>query len=256
MCERKYIKRKQSEIKNLQIGNHQATSSTIGIDIKVPGKRIIDPPFLFNNNISDLIVFEGSKLLRKYPELNAVYMGPKFFGKYEDVNFGWSFDGGSNLKVLAIKNSDKMSLLELHLEVERLLELYESNQNISMDLLTSSTVTISDLSKTDATFIFPLINGYQSLILGVVSKAQNNFSIYATFDHRVSEGLTVTKFLTELKSRILSYFVDKDGRANLVCYACEKSMAEELSLGKRGFIKITLPNGDDTNLCRNCFDGW
>ena len=249
-------KRKQSEIKNLQMGNHQATSSTIGIDIKVPGKRIIDPPFLFNNNISDLIVFEGSKLLRKYPELNAVYMGSKFFGKYEDVNFGWSFDGGSNLKVLAIKNSDKMSLLDLHLEVERLLDLYESNQNIPMDLLTSSTVTISDLSKTDATFIFPLINGYQSLILGVVSKAQNNFSIYATFDHRVSEGLTVTKFLTELKSRILSYFLDKDGRANLVCYTCEKSMAEELSLRNRGFIKITLPNGDDTNLCRTCFDGW
>jgi len=249
-------KRKQSEIKNLQMGNHQATSSTIGIDIKVPGKRIIDPPFLFSNNISDLIVFEGSKLLRKYPELNAVYMGSKFFGKYEDVNFGWSFDGGSNLKVLSIKNSDKISLLDLHLEVERLLDLYESNQNIPMDLLTSSTVTISDLSKTDATFIFPLINGYQSLILGVVSKVQNNFSIYATFDHRVSEGLTVTKFLTELKSRILSYFLDKDGRANLVCYACEKSIAEELSLSHRGFIKITLPNGDDTNLCRNCFDGW
>ena len=249
-------KRKQSEIKNLLIGNHQSTSSTIGIDIKVPGKRIIDPPFLFNNNISDLIVFEGSKLLRKYPELNAVYMGEKFFGKYEVVNFGWSFDGGSNLKVIAIKNSDKMSLSDLHLEVERLLELYESKQNIPMDLLTSSTVTISDLSKTDATFIFPLINGYQSLILGVVSKEQNNFSIYATFDHRVSEGLTVTKFLSELKSRILSYFFDKDGRANLVCYACEKSMSEELSLRHRGFIKITLPSGDDTNLCRNCFYGW
>jgi len=53
--------------------------------------------------------------------------------------------------------------------------------------------------------------------------------IRSVHDHRVSEGLTVTKFLSELKSRILSYYVDTDGMANLVCYACEKSMAEGLS---------------------------
>jgi len=251
-----FSKRKQAEIKTLQMGNHHATSSTIAINIKVPEKRIIEPPFLFENNISDLIVFEGSRLLIKYPELNAAYLDSKSYGKYDEVNFGWSFDGGFNLKVLAIKNSDKLSLVELHREVERLLELYESNQSIPMDLLTSSTVTISDLSKTDATFILPLINGYQSLILGVIAKSKNHFSIYATFDHRISEGLTVTKFLTELKSRILSYYFDKVGMASPVCYVCEKTIAEELSPRRIGFIKITLPNGDDANLCRNCFDGW
>ena len=249
-------KRKQAEIKNLQMGNHHTTSSTIGIDIKVPGKRIIEAPFLFQDSISDLIVYESSKLLRKYPELNASYIGTKSYGKYEDINFGWSFDNSSNLKVLAIKNSDKLSLSELHLEVERLLEIYESNQNIPMELLTSSTVTISDLSRTEATFIFPLINGYQSLILGVVRKLQDHFSILATFDHRVSEGLTVAKFLSELKSRILSYYFDKDGIVSLACYACEKSITEELSLNNRGFVKITLSNGDEANLCRNCFEGW
>ena len=249
-------KRKQAEIKNLQMGNHHTTSSTIGIDIKVPGKRIIEAPFLFQDSISDLIVYESSKLLRKYPELNASYIGTKSYGKYEDINFGWSFDNSSNLKVLAIKNSDKLSLSELHLEVERLLEIYESNQNIPMELLTSSTVTISDLSRTEATFIFPLINGYQSLIIGVVRKLQDHFSILATFDHRVSEGLTVAKFLSELKSRILSYYFDKDGVVSLACYACEKSITEELSLNNRGFVKITLSNGDEANLCRNCFEGW
>ena len=249
-------KRKQAEIKNLQTGNHHSTSSTIGIDIKVPGKRIVPAPFLFNDSISDLIVFESSKILRKYPELNASYLSTKSYGKYEDVNFGWSFDNNANLKVLAIKNSDKLSLDDLHLEVQRLLEIFESNQNIPMELLTSSTVTISDLSKTEASFIFPLINGYQSLILGVIKKSQNFFSIYATFDHRVSEGLRVAKFLSELKSRILSHYFGKDGVISLECYACEKSITEEISLNQRGFINITLPNGDEANLCRNCFDGW
>lgn len=248
-------KRKQSEIKNLQIGRHHATSSTIGIDIKIPGKRYTSPPYLFQNSISDLIVYEASRLLRSYPELNASYIDSRCYGGYDEINFGWSFDTGSNLKVLAIKNSDMLSLTELHQEIERLLEMYESNQNIPIDLLTASTVTISDLSQTDASFILPLINGHQSLILGVITKSKNIFSIMATFDHRVSEGLTVTKFLTELKARILSYYYDDFGMPNLTCYACEKTMQDELSLRHRGFIQITLPNGDNANLCRNCFDG-
>jgi pyruvate/2-oxoglutarate dehydrogenase complex dihydrolipoamide acyltransferase (E2) component len=249
-------KRKQVEVKNLQAGQHQSTSSTIGIDIKVPGKRVIEPPYLFQGSISDLIVYEGSRLLRKYPKLNAAYINPTTLGVYDEINFGWSFDNGSNLKVLAIKDTDKLSLNEIQNEVNRLLDLYESNKNIPMDILSSSTVTISDLSRTNASFIFPLINGLQSMILGIVKRSENNFSIYATFDHRVSEGLTVTNFLTELKSRILSYYLDNNGIAPISCYVCEKSMAEEISLRHRGFIKITLPNGEDTNLCRNCFDGW
>jgi hypothetical protein len=147
-------------------------------------------------------------------------------------------------------------LAEIQNEVEKLLELYESDHSIPTDLLTSSTVTLSDLSRTEASFILPLINGFQSLILGVVRHGENAYKIYATFDHRVSEGLRVTEFLTELKSRILSYYSDPDGVATLTCHVCEKTMAEEISLGNRGFIKITLPNGNEANLCRNCFVGW
>lgn len=203
-----------------------------------------------------MIVFEASRLLKKYSELNAVYFDSKNYGKYEEINFGWSFDSGANLKVLAIKNADQLSLVEIHREVEKLLELYESKQTIPMDLLNSATVTISDLSKTDASFMQPLINGYQSLIIGVVKRNKNDFELYATFDHRISEGLRVTEFLTELKNRILSYYIDQNGITTLTCYACEKSMAEEVSLRNIGFIKITLPNGNGANICRNCFEGW
>jgi pyruvate/2-oxoglutarate dehydrogenase complex dihydrolipoamide acyltransferase (E2) component len=249
-------KRKQAEIKNLQMGCHHSTSSTIGINIKILGERVVAPPFLFRNSISDLIVFETSRLLRRFPELNSTYIDSKTYGKYDEVNFGWSFDSVANLKVLAIKNADKLSLAEIQNEVEKLLELYESNHSIPMDLLTSSTVTISDLSKTEASFILPLINGFQSLILGVVRQDNQIFKIYATFDHRVSEGLRVANFLGELKARILSYYLDLNGVATLSCHACEKTIAEEISLGHRGFVKITLPNGNEANLCRNCFEGW
>lgn len=249
-------KRKQVEIKALEMGRHHSTSSTIAITIKTPGCRVVSPPFLFENSISDLIVFEASRLFKIFPELNSAYLDSKTYGKFNNVNFGWSFDNGANLKVLAIKDSDKLSLVEIQNEVERLLELYESEDVIPMDLLNSTTVTISDLSKTEASFMLPLINGFQSLILGVISPNANEFEIYATFDHRVSEGLSVTNFLVELKKRILTYFFDQNHVANLKCHACEKTMANEILLRNRGFIKITLSNGSDANLCRNCFEGW
>jgi len=238
------------------MGGHQSTSSTIGINLHIPKKRMVTAPFLFQDSISDLIVFEASRLLRKYPELNSSYINTKTWAKYDDINFGWSFDGGSNLKVLCIKNSDQLPLNSLQTEITNLLDLYESDKSIPIDLLISSTVTISDLSRTEASFILPLINGYQSLILGVVRQLPNTYSIYATFDHRISEGLRVSEFLSELKSRILSHYSNEDESISLNCYACEKTMAEEIALRHRGFIKITLPNGNEANLCRNCFEGW
>ncbi|MBU3538244.1 2-oxo acid dehydrogenase subunit E2 [Polynucleobacter sp. UK-Gri1-W3] len=249
-------KRKQAEAKNLIAGDHGSTTSTIGIEIKLLGERLVVPPFLFKDSISDLIAFEASKLLRQYPELNGSYIDEKTWAQYGQVNFGWSFDNGKNLKVLAIKNADTLSLGDLQGEVGRLLDLYDSGTTIPMDLLNESTVTFSDLSRSPASFMYPLINGHQTLILGVVRKSKYTFEIFASFDHRVSEGLSVVNFLTELKSRVLSYFFDKNGVVKLSCYACGKSMVEELGLGHRGFIKMTLANGEDENLCRNCFEGW
>ena len=249
-------KRKQAEAKNLISGDHGSTTSTIGIEIKLLGERLVTPPFLFKDSISDLIAFEASKLLRQYPELNGSYIDEKTWSQYDQVNFGWSFDNGKNLKVLAIKDADKLSLISLQEEVVRLLDLYDSGATISMDLLTDSTVTFSDLSRSSASFMFPLINGHQTLILGLVRKSKDVFEVFASFDHRVSEGATVVNFLADLKSRVLSYFVDQNGVMNVSCYACGKSMVEELGLGHRGFIKMTLANGEDESLCRNCFEGW
>ena len=196
-------KRKQAEAKNLISGDHGSTTSTIGIEIKLLGERLVAPPFLFRDSISDLIAFEGSKLLKQYPELNSSYIDEKNWAQYEQVNFGWSFDNGKNLKVLAIKSADMLLLSELQEEVRRLLDLYDSGETVPMELLTSSTVTFSDLSRSSASFMLPLINGHQTLILGVIKKSNNLYEIFASFDHRVSEGLTVTNFLADLKGRIL-----------------------------------------------------
>lgn len=40
-------KRKQAEIKNLQMGNHHSTSSTVGMNIKTLGSRVVAPPHIY-----------------------------------------------------------------------------------------------------------------------------------------------------------------------------------------------------------------
>ena len=84
----------------------------------------------------------------------------------------------------------------------------------------------------------------------------SQYSIFASFDHLVSEGLNVTKFLSELKGRVESHFYDSSAGFNLYCDGCEKTISEEISLGNRGFINITLFDGSTGCFCRNCYEGW
>lgn len=248
-------KRKQAEIKNLLDGDHSHTSSTISVKIMLPGERIVSPPFLFKNGISDLLIFEAARLLRLYPELNGFIVNNKSWASYDQIHFGWSFDSGKNLKVLAIKNADHLSLDELQRTVQDLLDLYESNDTIPIDLLTESTVTFSDLSKTSASFMLPLLNGRQSLMLGLTRSGDSFFEVFATFDHRLTEGLTIAHFLTDLKNRVISHYRRGD-IAYIYCNVCNKSLKEEITIGQRGFLKMTNGAGIDIHLCKNCFEGW
>lgn len=252
----KISKRKKVEILNLTSGSHEATSSTIGVKIELPGNRIVAPPPLFSNSITDLVIYEASRLLQKFPELNGCYLDEDSWAHFHSVNFGISFDSDRNLKVLRILNTDHIKLQDLQAELLRLLELYESNLPIPLEFLNDSTITISDLSGQDISFMLPLINGRQSAIIGITKQSDLSYQIFITFDHRLSEGLTVSKFLSELRDRIYSYYFDQNGIPAVYCTFCQKELSEELRLGNKGFIKMVLRNGIEGNVCRSCFDGW
>ena len=253
---RQISKRKQSEINNLFSMDHGASTSVLTILVDLPGERILSTPFIFKGGISDILVFEAAKLLIKYKELNAYYVGDGSVEFYSQVNFGWGFDNKNNLKVLTIRNAELLSLVELQNTVFDLLKSYEVEEKLPVNLVVGSTVTFTDLSRTEIESLIPLINGKQSLILGLTCPGKDQFRIIAAYDHRVSEGLTVANFLSELKARTLSYFYDEKGFVKLSCTACQKTIAQESSLGHRGFIRMTLPDGSLANLCRNCFEGW
>jgi hypothetical protein len=232
----------------------------IGIEVPLPGPRLIAPPFIFQESITDLVVFEAAKLLRGFPDLNAFHLDDRAIGYFEDINVGISFDGGHNLKVLALCNADSLSLAQVQTGIEHLLQLYESGAPIEDSLLSASTVTISDLSRTQVDFMLPLLNTDQSLILGISRRGSDGYALHAAFDHRVSEGLQVAQLLGKLRERIQSHHhvksADADALHSLRCSVCGQRLQQELELGRRGLIRVALADGKDGYLCRNCFDGW
>lgn len=252
---KKHTLRKRSEIKNLSYNGNTSTQSIVGITINTLPNRSYEVPFIFRDSIADLVTYEGSKLLKNYTELNSFYINEKEYGEYNHVNAGFSFDNDSNLKVLSIKEADKLSLDEIQKEIVRLLELYESNETIDEETLTSSTFTISDLSNTEASYMMPLVSMNHSSIIGI-TKVGNLFNIYIGFDHKVTSGLYVSKYLKELKKNIESHFYNENSIDYLFCSKCEMSAHEAKSLNNIGFIKMVGFDGSELNICENCFNGY
>jgi hypothetical protein len=250
------LKRKEARI--LAGANSSGSTSMIGTELALAGLRLVPPPYLFQDSVSDLVVFEAARLLKRYPDLNACCLDERTTGYFEEVHFGISFDAGHNLKVLTLRDADKLSLNEVQAGFDRLLQLYESNAPIPDELLNSSTVTLSDLSRSGASFVLPLLNAKQSLIIGITRRASDRFGLYASFDHRVSEGLAVARFLDELRERVCSHHrsAPPDRAAMLRCSICDQTLEAEIKAGVRGLLRIALSDGSDGYLCRNCFDGW
>ena len=248
--------RKRSEIHNLSSNGNISTQSVISIDINTLLPRSSETPYLFQGTISDLVIYETSKLLRDYKELNSFFINNRELGVYDNINFGVSFDSGKNLKVLSIIDSDSKSLVEIQKNIEELLELYESGNTISEEILTSSTITISDLTNTNASYMQPLVSIGQSSIIGLIKKSDFLFKIFLGFDHKVTEGMYVTRFLEELKENIESYFINNQINHDLDCSICGMSMKSIKELNQLGMIMVMKENGKIESVCQVCFDGW
>lgn len=244
--------RKRSEIRNLSSNGNLSTQSVIGIKINTLPRRSYEVPYLFRNSISDLVVYESSKLLNEFFELNSFYINEKEFGVFESINAGFSFDNSSNLKVLSIRNADKLSLKDTQNEILNLLDLYESNSPIEEELLSTSTFTISDLSNTKSSYMLPLVSNNQSSIIGI-TKDQYCYQVFVGFDHKITSGLYVSKFLEILKENIESHFYESELVNYLKCDKCEKTASEAKSLRNIGFIKTLSFDGKERIICENCF---
>lgn len=206
-----------------------------------------------------MIAHEVSRLLIKYPNLNSYYDNnqQRFFN---EINVGIAVDNGINgLKVASIYKCDEKNLHQIEEDISDISLKYNENK-LSLQDISSATFTITDLFSAGVTNFHPLINFNNSAILGICALKNGLFDIELSFDHRISNGLEVSKFLSDLKSRIENrLFANIQNKrpgelSSIECYQCLRPISDDLD-GKIYFINVSNSKMD-SHICSNCFNGF
>jgi pyruvate/2-oxoglutarate dehydrogenase complex dihydrolipoamide acyltransferase (E2) component len=202
-----------------------------------------------------VIIYESSRLLKDYPLLNAYFAGDAI-AIYKEVNPGFAIDIDKGLKVLKVAGAGEMSMTGIEAEILRLSGNY-LDEKLQLEELTDISFTITDLSAEGVSFFQPLVNRMNSAILGVsaVDPRLQRCILSLTFDHRVTEGKVVARFLQELKQRIESYRPAAGAkRPDIACFKCFRTLDEDL--GGTGFMHCITPEGKDGYICQSCLKGF
>ncbi|HUV95989.1 MAG TPA: 2-oxo acid dehydrogenase subunit E2 [Acidobacteriaceae bacterium] len=250
-------KRKRSEAANLGAGMGNALASSVSVTCFTRGLRDILKATLGGSNPSGVFVFEVSRLLRKYPGLNAAYREGSML-QYENVNIGFAMDDGRGLKVAVLPDCDQLSLSDI-LAVLHELSIAYVEDKLKPTQIANPTFTISDLSGLGVSSFLPLISDGQGAILGVGGEQfapgtpYGFYSLTLTFDHQLSDGRTAGLFLNDLKERLAHYeAMAPEVRSELVCSRCYRTAAELRGLDAH-LIQMA---GAEGNLCSLCTAGW
>ena len=197
---------KRSEVAQLKIGEQGLVNSSLSISFDTVFIRgAVDKNTIFSN-FQALILHEIAQLLAKWPQFTAYYEADKIYF-YDRVDLGLAIDLGMGLKVVRIKDAESFSISEIS-EITLDYCLRYMRNELQVDELVGSTITVTDLSSQNILYFHPLINGYQSAIIGIggdSSRPEYPMAINMTFDHRVTTGREVALFLNELKENILAH---------------------------------------------------
>lgn len=251
-----------SKMKNLEgrmLASARANSvqSAVSVICFTRGLRHMVENELPGVDVSAMIVYEVSRLLRKYPTLNATYH-EGVMRQYLDVNVGYAMDDGRGLKVPVLHNCDALPLPECSELLHRLTLAYVEDK-LTPSLLGNGTFTVTDLSSMGTSSFLPLIVENQSGILGVGAEQfapgsdWGSYALTLAFDHQLCDGRTAALFLNDLKDRLLSYEETlRKESADLACSACGRK-TRELTLSNHRLLRSVEPDG---YLCTLCATGY
>ena len=246
-------KMKRREGAALAAGVANSVSSAVSVTCFTRGLRRIVESKMQDGNASAILAYEVSRLLRKYPNLNATFRnGSKL--QYEQVNLGFAIDDGRGLKVAVLQNCDTLSLSSITNEMRELTMAYLEDK-LAPAQIANATFTISDMSGLGVSSFYPLISENQSGILGVGGEQfipGSEFGFYTlmlTFDHQLSDGRTAALFLNDLKNRMLSYEdTAAEDRQQLSCSDCGRTSAQLVEIDEY-LLRSAAPDGYVCSLC-------
>ena len=163
---------------------------------------------LQNVSINDLLLYAVSRVLLKFPAVNATLMDDTIY-QHASVHLGFAVDTERGLLVPVIRNAHKLTLKTLSQETSRLSEEAQAG-SISADDLNGGTFTVSNLGSLGIETFTPIINPPQLAILGVgkidLKPIQVNDTVEfiphihlsLTIDHQIIDGAPGARFLQTL----------------------------------------------------------
>ncbi len=166
-------------------------------------------------SLNDLVFFAAVKTVKRYPALNAHYLGDRIV-EYSSVHAAFAVDTERGLTVPVVKFADRLSLKELSAEVARLGNLCIYG-GIDPDDLNGGTFTVSNLGVLGVELFTPILNPPQTAILGVCNVQQkpvlvNGETVFhphigfsLTVDHQAVDGAPAARFLKSLCETIADF---------------------------------------------------
>ena len=153
----------------------------------------------------DLVIAAVARALKETPAANAHLIGDEL-RILDEVNLGIAMAVPEGLLVPVIKNADQKSLLEIAQEVRNLARKAKAN-SLSIDEMTGSTFSITNLGSYDIEGFNPLLNLPETGILGVGSVGEvpavidgeivvrSVGHLNLAFDHRAWDGAPAAEFV-------------------------------------------------------------
>lgn len=167
--------------------------------------------------LGDIVLYAVSRTLLNHPDLNAHMLDDNNIRLFKHVNLGLAVDTPRGLMVPTIFRADEMSLLEIS-KASKALAAQCREGNISPDLLSGGTFTVSNLGSLGVESFTPVINPPQTGILGVCTTtdrvrkaADGSIDVYPamtlslTYDHRAVDGAPASRFQQELARNLENF---------------------------------------------------
>ena len=170
------------------------------------GVRLTYLPFIVG------AVVEG---LKQHPALNSVWDGDRIVQRRR-INIGVAVDLEDALIVPVIPDADELNILGLARKIGEAVKKARSGQ-LSLEDVSGGTFTVNNPGALGSVVSVPIVNHPQAAILSaeaivkrpmVVDDAiaiRSMVNLEVSFDHRVTDGGAVLRFLNAVKGRLESY---------------------------------------------------
>ena len=187
------------------------------VTVEVDVEKILALRSLFDEegsgkvSINDFVVKACTLALQDMPEVNAIFQGTTLL-QYGAVHIGIAVAVPDGLTVPVIKNAHALTLRQLSVKAKELAKKAKDNR-LSMDELTGSTFSISNMGMLDVDNFIAIVNQPNSAILAIASvrkkvvvgandeiEIRSRMNITCSFDHRVVDGAIGAKFINTVKA--------------------------------------------------------